>query len=95
MVKIWNIKTDTSICSFRHANTAFVTSVKIDGSTAISSCDRGVIKVWDLKRRKLLKSLVGHTDAISQVSMDKQYIVSASHDEYVLFGLEKEMLVYL
>ena len=83
LVKIWNIKTGTSICSFRHANTAFVTCVKIDGLTVISSCDRGVIKVWDLKRRKLLKSLIGHTDAISQVSMDKQYIVSASHDEYV------------
>ena len=89
LVKIWNIQNGKNVCSFRHAKSAFVTSVKIQENLIVSSCDRGVIKLWDLNSRKLLKTLLGHTSAVAQVSMDRHYIVSASHDEYV-FAWVKE-----
>ena len=94
LVKVWNIASGKSMCTFRHANCAFVTSVKMLENLLVSACDRGVIKVWDLDSRKLLKTLLGHTGAVAQVSMDSHYIVSASHDEYVFTWIKEGNLVH-
>lgn len=43
------------------------------------------IKVWDLRKKAVAYSLIGHTDTITslQVSPDAQYLLSNSHDSTV------------
>ena len=89
LIKIWNIQKGKCTCTFRHGNYSFVTCVKIRENTIVSSCDRAMIKVWDLTARKLRKTLLAHSDVVTQVSMDDHYIVSSSHDQYVFTWIKE------
>ncbi|CAK8677766.1 unnamed protein product [Clavelina lepadiformis] len=87
LIKVWNVKTGKCSCTFKHSKCSPVTCVKFLQNTIVSSCDRGLIKVWDISTRKLCKMLVGHSDAVSSVGMDDHYVVSGSHDGYVMTWL--------
>lgn len=55
---MWNTLNGKCRCTFRHAKYTAVSCVKFHGNTIVSSCIKGVIKVWCYKSRKLRKVTV-------------------------------------
>lgn len=52
-----------------HDWSAFAVALSDDGSTAVSASDQGELRLWDVKRRKRLRSLAGHQALVSSVVM--------------------------
>lgn len=52
---VWNLRTGKHMesCNFKHP--APVQCVRINSTTVYSSCDRGLVKVWDLDTTSLLR----------------------------------------
>nr|CAB3245389.1 F-box/WD repeat-containing protein 10-like [Phallusia mammillata] len=84
LVKLWNTCTGKCVCTFRHAKHIGVNCVKLSNSVAVSSCDKGVIKVWCCKARKLKKVLLGHHGSVNDLCMDDFFIISGSNDGFVM-----------
>ncbi|KAH0629569.1 hypothetical protein JD844_011736 [Phrynosoma platyrhinos] len=93
--KMWDIDTGKCIKTFVHKG--IVWAAKINETHVVSSCDRGMVKVWHAETFILIKTLEGHLGAVKCLSFDKWHLVSGSNDGYVLgwsmLGKHKRCLV--
>jgi len=73
------------VCIFS-GNRRWMTSVAVtpDGQYAVSASASGILQVWDLKTRQLIRELEGHTDLVNVVVTAGAHLaVSASADHSV------------
>ncbi|XP_077183645.1 F-box and WD repeat domain containing protein 10B [Paroedura picta] len=80
--KMWDIETGECIRTFRHKG--IVWAAKMNDMHVVSSCDRGLVKVWHAKTCVLIKTLEGHLGPVRCLSFDSWHLVTGSNDGYVL-----------
>ncbi|EDV27374.1 uncharacterized protein TRIADDRAFT_52993 [Trichoplax adhaerens] len=79
-VKVWNIFTGRCRRTFKHRHV--ISDVKIFDDTVASCCEGGRVKVWDVIKGKLIKSLKGHVGPVNCIKLDKYHLVSGGSDGY-------------
>uniref|UniRef100_A0ABM5FMA2 F-box and WD repeat domain containing protein 10B isoform X1 n=1 Tax=Pogona vitticeps TaxID=103695 RepID=A0ABM5FMA2_9SAUR len=80
--KMWDIETGKCIKTFAHKG--IVWAAKMNETHVVSSCDRGVVKVWHIESFILIKTLEGHLGPVTCLSFDEWHLVTGSNDGYVL-----------
>ncbi|XP_016041971.2 F-box and WD repeat domain containing protein 10B isoform X2 [Erinaceus europaeus] len=81
-VKEWDLETGKCLKTFKHNYPILAT--KISDTFIVSSCERGIIKVWHLVTAQLVKSLIGHEGAVKCLSFDQWHLLSGSADGLVM-----------
>ncbi|ETE64942.1 F-box/WD repeat-containing protein 10, partial [Ophiophagus hannah] len=79
---VWDMKTGRCIKTFTHK--AYVWAAKMNEVHIVTSCDKGLVKVWHAESYVLIKVLEGHRGAIKCLSFDEWHLVTGSSDGYIL-----------
>uniref|UniRef100_A0A8C5RGZ5 Uncharacterized protein n=1 Tax=Laticauda laticaudata TaxID=8630 RepID=A0A8C5RGZ5_LATLA len=80
--KLWDMKTGRCIQTFTHK--AYVWAAKMNEVHIVTSCDKGLVKVWHAESYVLIKVLEGHQGAIKCLSFDEWHLLTGSSDGYIL-----------
>jgi len=82
-VKLWNSQTGaiTDFAGARHYGQ--INHIQCDGSTAISACLDGQLKVWDITNKKMLHTLSEHKSPVHAVQFNSNKVVSGSGDNSI------------
>ncbi|XP_058025643.1 F-box and WD repeat domain containing protein 10B [Ahaetulla prasina] len=80
--KLWDMKTGRCVKTFTHK--AYVWAAKMNEVHIVSSCDKGLVKVWHAESYVLIKVLEGHRGAVKCLSFDEWHLVTGSSDGYIL-----------
>ncbi|XP_013908237.1 PREDICTED: CMT1A duplicated region transcript 1 protein-like, partial [Thamnophis sirtalis] len=80
--KLWDMRTARCIKTFNHK--AHVWAAKMNEVYIVSSCDKGLVKVWHAESYILIKVLEGHRGAVKCLSFDEWHLVTGSSDGYIL-----------
>ncbi|XP_077022183.1 F-box and WD repeat domain containing protein 10B isoform X2 [Tamandua tetradactyla] len=81
-VKVWDVETGKCLKTFKHKDPILAT--RISDTYIVSSCERGVVKVWHLATAQLVKTLSGHEGAVKCLCFDQWHLLSGSADGLVM-----------
>ncbi|XP_014974120.3 F-box and WD repeat domain containing protein 10B isoform X2 [Macaca mulatta] len=81
-VKVWDVDTGKCLKTFRHKDPILAT--RINDTYIVSSCERGVVKVWHIVMAQLVKTLNGHEGAVKCLFFDQWHLLSGSTDGLVM-----------
>ncbi|XP_030656594.1 CMT1A duplicated region transcript 1 protein isoform X3 [Nomascus leucogenys] len=81
-VKVWDVDTGKCLKTFRHKDPILAT--RINDTYIVSSCERGVVKVWHIATAQLVKTLNGHEGAVKCLFFDQWHLLSGSTDGLVM-----------
>ncbi|XP_059237120.1 F-box and WD repeat domain containing protein 10B isoform X2 [Mustela nigripes] len=81
-VKEWDIETGKCLKTFKHKDPILAT--KINDTYIVSSCERGLVKVWHIVSAQLVKTLSGHEGAVKCLCCDQWHLLSGSTDGLVM-----------
>ncbi|XP_039703342.1 F-box and WD repeat domain containing protein 10B isoform X1 [Pteropus medius] len=81
-VKEWDIETGKCLKTFKHKDPILAT--RISDTYIVSSCERGIIKVWHVVTAQLVKTLNGHEGAVKCLCFDQWHLLSGSTDGLVM-----------
>ncbi|XP_075417163.1 F-box/WD repeat-containing protein 10-like [Tenrec ecaudatus] len=81
-VKVWDIDTGKCLKTFKHKDPILAT--RISDTFIVSSCERGLVKVWHIATVQLVKILSGHEGAVKCLFFDQWHLVSGSADGLVM-----------
>jgi len=96
IVEIWNLKDNTLEDTIKEDGRIFALAYDaIHDTIAIGSSNK-TIKIWDLKNKKLLTQLVGHTDNVTSLEFAKKgtILISGGADEQaIIWDLKSKKIV--
>ncbi|MBC8291507.1 MAG: WD40 repeat domain-containing protein [Planctomycetes bacterium] len=74
-----------AVAKFTHAGIVQSVSANADGSRVATTCDDGLVRIWDVASSLPLEQFAGHEGAVTDVSFTKQgtQLVSAGSDKSV------------
>ncbi|XP_054957790.2 F-box/WD repeat-containing protein 10 isoform X2 [Pan paniscus] len=81
-VKVWDVDTGKCLKTFRHKDPILAT--RINDTYIVSSCERGLVKVWHIAMAQLVKTLNGHEGAVKCLFFDQWHLLSGSTDGLVM-----------
>nr|XP_060146069.1 F-box and WD repeat domain containing protein 10B isoform X3 [Globicephala melas] len=81
-VKEWDIETGKCLKTFKHKNPILAT--RINDTYIVSSCEKGLVKVWHVITAQLVKTLNGHEGAVKCLCFDQWHLLSGSADGLVM-----------
>ncbi|XP_051024318.1 F-box and WD repeat domain containing protein 10B [Acomys russatus] len=81
-VKEWDIDTGKCLKTFKHKDP--ILAAKISEAYIVSSCERGIVKVWHLVTAQLFKTLTGHEGAVKCLFFNQWHLVSGGADGLVM-----------
>nr|XP_012603333.1 CMT1A duplicated region transcript 1 protein isoform X1 [Microcebus murinus] len=81
-VKEWDLDTGKCLKTFKHKDPILAT--RINDTYIVSSCERGIVKVWHVAMAQLVKTLSGHEGAVKCLFFDEWHILSGSTDGLVM-----------
>ncbi|XP_007943775.1 CMT1A duplicated region transcript 1 protein [Orycteropus afer afer] len=81
-VKVWDIDTGKCLRTFKHKDPILAT--RISDTYIVSSCERGMVKVWHIATAQLVKTLSGHEGAVKCLCFDQWHLLSGSADGLVM-----------
>ncbi|XP_054427051.1 F-box and WD repeat domain containing protein 10B isoform X2 [Pteronotus mesoamericanus] len=81
-VKEWDIETGKCLKTFKHKDPILAT--RINDTYIVSSCERGLVKVWHIAMAQLVKTLSGHEGAVKCLCFDEWHLLSGSTDGLVI-----------
>nr|KAF6455283.1 hypothetical protein HJG63_002620 [Rousettus aegyptiacus] len=81
-VKEWDVETGKCLKTFKHKDPILAT--RINDTYIVSSCERGIIKVWHVVTAQLVKTLNGHEGAVKCLCFDQWHLLSGSTDGLVI-----------
>ncbi|EPY74293.1 F-box and WD-40 domain protein 10 isoform 1-like protein [Camelus ferus] len=81
-VKEWDVETGRCLKTFKHKDPILAT--RINDTYIVSSCERGVVKVWHTVTAQLVKTLNGHEGAVKCLFFDQWHLLSGSADGLVM-----------
>ncbi|XP_077748687.1 F-box and WD repeat domain containing protein 10B isoform X4 [Canis aureus] len=81
-VKEWDIETGKCLKTFKHKDPILAT--RINDTYIVSSCERGLVKVWHIVMAQLVKTLSGHEGAVKCLCFDQWHLLSGSADGLVM-----------
>uniref|UniRef100_A0A673WY50 F-box and WD repeat domain containing 10 n=1 Tax=Salmo trutta TaxID=8032 RepID=A0A673WY50_SALTR len=98
-VKVWNLQTGRCYekLKFRHHNP--ILCVKIDKALVMSSCDKGLVKMWGMETASLLKVIDAHHSSVKCLFFDQWHILSGGSDGQVMAwstncDIKKNLMTY-
>ncbi|XP_008052149.1 F-box/WD repeat-containing protein 10-like isoform X2 [Carlito syrichta] len=81
-VKVWDLDTGKCLKTFKHKDPILAT--RMSNTYIVSSCERGVVKVWHIATAQLVKILSGHEGAVKCLFFDQWHLLSGSTDGLVM-----------
>ncbi|KAI5265359.1 F-Box/Wd Repeat-Containing Protein 10 [Manis pentadactyla] len=81
-VKEWDIETGKCLKTFKHKDPILAT--RINDTHIVSSCERGIVKVWHIVTAQLVKILSGHEGSVKCLCFDQWHLLSGSADGLVM-----------
>ncbi|XP_059937403.1 F-box and WD repeat domain containing protein 10B isoform X2 [Mesoplodon densirostris] len=81
-VKAWDIETGKCLKTFKHKDPILAT--RINDTYIVSSCEKGLVKVWHIITAQLVKTLNGHEGAVKCLCFDQWHLLSGSADGLVM-----------
>nr|KAF6305263.1 F-box and WD repeat domain containing 10 [Pipistrellus kuhlii] len=81
-VKEWDVDTGKCLKTFKHKDPILAT--KINDTYIVSSCERGIVKVWHIVLAQVVKILIGHEGAVKCLCFDQWHLLSGSVDGLVM-----------
>uniref|UniRef100_A0A3Q4BYG8 Uncharacterized protein n=1 Tax=Mola mola TaxID=94237 RepID=A0A3Q4BYG8_MOLML len=75
-VYVWSLHTGKHFKEFNFKHHSAVQCVRINTTTVYSSCDVGLVKVWDMGSASLLRVIDAHRTAVKCLFVDKWHILS-------------------
>uniref|UniRef100_G3UG87 Uncharacterized protein n=2 Tax=Loxodonta africana TaxID=9785 RepID=G3UG87_LOXAF len=81
-VKVWDLDTGKCLKTFKHKDPILAT--RISDTYIVSSCERGMVKVWHVATAQLVKTLNGHEGAVKCLCFDQWHLLSGSADGLVM-----------
>ncbi|KAF6092873.1 CMT1A duplicated region transcript 1 [Phyllostomus discolor] len=81
-VKEWDVETGKCLKTFKHKDPILAT--RINDTYIVSSCERGIVKVWHIAMAQLVKTLSGHEGAVKCLCFDEWHLLSGSADGLVM-----------
>ncbi|OWK14768.1 hypothetical protein Celaphus_00001056, partial [Cervus elaphus hippelaphus] len=86
-VKEWDIETGKCLKTFKHKDPILAT--RINDTYIVSSCEKGMVKVWHMAMAQLVKArsgdtLNGHEGAVKCLYFDQWHLLSGSTDGLVM-----------
>ncbi|KAK6301661.1 hypothetical protein J4Q44_G00277140 [Coregonus suidteri] len=98
-VKVWNLQTGHCYekMKFKHHNP--ILCVKIDKALVMSSCDKGLVKMWGMETASLLKVIDAHHSSVKCLFFDQWHILSGGSDGQVMAwstncDIKKSLMTY-
>jgi WD40 repeat protein/serine/threonine protein kinase len=84
-LQMWDLETGRSICIMQNPTIVKSVAITPDGRYAVSGSSDKTLKMWDLETCKWIRTMVGHTDAVTSVAItpDGRYAVSGSGDDTI------------
>ena len=76
--RLWDVYTGKCLHTFHHTST--VTSVRVTHERYVTGSEEGVVYTWDHRTCRLLRRLEEHSGAISCLSLDAMFLLSAGRD---------------
>ncbi|XP_039196121.1 F-box/WD repeat-containing protein 10-like isoform X3 [Crotalus tigris] len=80
--KLWDMKTGRCIKTFTHKG--YIWAAKMNDIHIVSSCEKGLVKIWHAESYVLIKVLEGHRGPVKCLSFDEWHLVTGSSDRYIL-----------
>ncbi|KAM7231969.1 hypothetical protein CapIbe_016730 [Capra ibex] len=81
-VKEWDIETGKCLKTFKHKDP--ILDTRINDTYIVSSCEKGLVKVWHMVTAQLVKTLNGHEGAVKCLYFDQWHLLSGSTDGLVM-----------
>ncbi|XP_028355801.1 F-box/WD repeat-containing protein 10 isoform X2 [Physeter macrocephalus] len=81
-VKEWDIETGKCLKTFKHKDPILAT--RISDTYIVSSCEKGLVKVWHVVTAQLVKTLSAHEGAVKCLCFDQWHLLSGSADGLVM-----------
>ncbi|XP_059524556.1 F-box and WD repeat domain containing protein 10B [Myotis daubentonii] len=81
-VKEWDVNTGKCLKTFKHKDP--ILAIKINDTYIVSSCERGIVKVWHIVMAQVVKILSGHEGAVKCLCFDQWHLLSGSVDGLVM-----------
>ncbi|XP_060219493.1 F-box and WD repeat domain containing protein 10B isoform X3 [Meriones unguiculatus] len=81
-VKEWDIDTGKCLKTFKHKDP--IMAAKISDTYIVSSCERGMVKVWHAVTAQLLKILTGHEGAVKCLFFNQWHLLTGGADGLVM-----------
>ncbi|XP_028637771.1 CMT1A duplicated region transcript 1 protein isoform X1 [Grammomys surdaster] len=81
-VKEWDIETGKCLKTFKHKDP--ILAARISETYIVSSCERGIVKVWHVVTAQLQKTLTGHEGAVKCLFFNQWHLVSGGADGLVM-----------
>ncbi|XP_037134318.1 CMT1A duplicated region transcript 1 protein [Syngnathus acus] len=82
--KVWSLQTEKHLEDFNFKHRSSVRCVKINATAVFSSCDRGVVKLWDAENASLLRVIDAHSSAVRCMFVDEWHLLSADTNGQVM-----------
>ncbi|XP_040309082.1 F-box and WD repeat domain containing protein 10B isoform X4 [Herpailurus yagouaroundi] len=81
-VKEWDVETGKCLKTLKHKDPIW--AARINDNYIVSSCERGIVKVWHTVTAQLVKTLIGHEGAVKCLCFDPWHLVSGGADGLVM-----------
>ncbi|KAM5214691.1 F-box and WD repeat domain containing protein 10B isoform 7-T7 [Hipposideros larvatus] len=84
-VKAWDVESGKCLKTFKHKDPILAT--RINDTYIVSSCERGIVKVWHIVMAQLVKvreTLNGHEGAVKCLCFDQWHLLSGGTDGLVM-----------
>nr|XP_046232611.1 F-box/WD repeat-containing protein 10 [Scatophagus argus] len=82
--KVWSLHTGKQFEHFKFKHPSSVQCVKIGSRTVYSSCDRGLVKVWDMESASLLRVIDAHRSSVKCLFFDEWHFLSGDSNGQVM-----------
>ncbi|XP_078147049.1 F-box and WD repeat domain containing protein 10B [Centroberyx gerrardi] len=79
-VKVWNLQTGKCFEDFNFKHPSSVRCVKMNATVVYSSCDKGLVKIWDMESASLLKVIDAHRSSVKCLFFDRWHLLSGDSD---------------
>ncbi|KAJ7984856.1 hypothetical protein DPEC_G00359110 [Dallia pectoralis] len=83
-VKVWNLQTGKCYEKLKFKHHDPILCVKIDKARVLSSCQKGLVKMWSMEKASLLKTIDAHRSSVRCLFFDQWHILSGSSDGEVM-----------
>ncbi|CAG9310110.1 unnamed protein product [Blepharisma stoltei] len=92
-----DIKTGLKFQEFKHSTNITAISFSKDGTLLAVADSNYIVNLWDIKCKKLVTKLAGHTDTISSIAIspDRNFVATGSYDDSLrIWNIETYMRDY-
>ncbi|XP_045924101.1 F-box/WD repeat-containing protein 10 [Micropterus dolomieu] len=84
IVKVWSLHTGKHFEDFHFKHPSSVQCVRINTRTVYSSCDRGLVKIWDMEKASLRRVIDAHRSSVKCLFFNEWHFLSGDSNGQVM-----------